>query len=357
MPQTKGSATMVLEKPIENHVDQSEQSLSAFREALAITNRHKKRSNLWGALAILNNYVVFAACVAACEYVETHYPSNQRLWWATYIPVVLVIGSRIRACEHLVHESSHNNLFTNPRVHEYLEFTYAFPAFRLMKVFRTLHLEHHKYIGDPIRDADVVRFISYGFISGDKMSPARWWWNVYGLPLTGWFHYEYIVTLFAEFWTSPHSYPSKIIYWVSVLAAVNARDVWAGFAIYYLVPVFGILPITRWWAELGEHLGQDMTKQFGNSRTNDGFWQRWWIHPLNDGLHAAHHLNSQVPCYKLRKAHNELITESKEYRTKNTFSSGIFETFQQAYYVPTVVKGETEGQAEWNNGQVWTKKL
>jgi fatty acid desaturase len=60
----------------------------------------------------------------------------------------------------------------------------------------------------------------------------------------------------------------------------------------------------------------DMRGPFGNSRTNDGFWQRWWIHPLNDGLHAAHHLNSQVPFHRLRAAHEELVGKSKAYREK-----------------------------------------
>jgi fatty acid desaturase len=187
------------------------------------------------------------------------------------------------------------------------------------------------------------------------MTPRRYWWFVFGLPLTGWFHYEYLSTLFLEFWTSPTSYPSKVIYWSVVLTTVQLYGKWPGFAMYYIVPVFGILPVTRWWAELGEHLGLDMTGNFGNSRTNDGFWQRWWIYPLNDGLHAAHHLNSQVPCYRLRRVHKELLTEIAEFRTKNQFSNGVLETFRQIIAAPTVVREGTGGTAEWNKGQLWTK--
>ncbi|KDQ59288.1 hypothetical protein JAAARDRAFT_57233 [Jaapia argillacea MUCL 33604] len=334
------------------------ESLTAYREALAITNRHKKRNNFLAILAILNNYVVWGASIALCEYVQSHFPSNGKLWWATYIPAVLLIASRFRAFEHFVHEASHNNLFTNPRAHDWFEFTYAFPVFRLMRVFRTLHLEHHKYLGDPVRDADVVRLIEYGFINAkEPMSEGRFWWLVYGLPFTGWFHYEYIMTLFVEFWSSPLSYPTKAIYWATVLSTVHLTGTWSGFALYFVVPWLGILPITRWWAELGEHLGQNMTGNFGNSRTNDGFWQRWWIHPLNDGLHSAHHLNSQIPFHRLRTAHNELMKENKEYRTKNTMSNGILETFRHIVANPTVVKDTpVGGRAEWNNGyQLWAK--
>ncbi|KAJ7681993.1 fatty acid desaturase-domain-containing protein [Mycena polygramma] len=332
----------------------------AFKEALAISNRHKGRSNFWGTLAILSNYAAIAGCIIISEY--AHVQFNDRAGWAVYCLMALVISSRLRSFEHLVHEASHNNLFTLPRAHEWFEFTYAFPVFRLLKarlqlVFRTLHLEHHKYLGDPVRDADVVRFIDYGFISDTPMSPGRKTWLMFGLPFTGWFHYEYICTLFTEFWTERSCYPSKFIYWVLVLTTVHLSGTWTAFGWYYVVPWLGILPITRWWAELGEHLGLDMTGNFGNSRTNDGFWQRWWIHPLNDGLHAAHHLNSQVPYYRLRKAQAELLAESSAFREKNVFVNGIWETFGQIYTRPTIIKEQVEGvRAEWNNGhQMWAK--
>ncbi|KAJ6631284.1 hypothetical protein B0H10DRAFT_1978038 [Mycena sp. CBHHK59/15] len=98
-----------------------------------------------------------------------------------------------------------------------------------------------------------------------------------------------------------------------------------------------------------------MTGYFGNSRTTDGFWQRWWIHPLNDGLHAAHHLSSQVPCYRLRKAQAELMAESKAFREKNIFVNGMWETFSQIYTRPTIIRERVEGvRVEWNNGhQMW----
>ncbi|KAF8180671.1 hypothetical protein K438DRAFT_1976499 [Mycena galopus ATCC 62051] len=87
----------------------------------------------------------------------------------------------------------------------------------------------------------------------------------------------------------------------------------------------------------------DMTGHFGNSRTNDGFCQQWWIHPLNDGLHATHHLNSQVPCYRLRKAHAELMAESSAFREKNVVANSIWETFSQIYTRPTIIKEGVKG--------------
>jgi fatty acid desaturase len=213
-----------------------------------------------------------------------------------------------------------------------------------------LHVEHHKYLGDPVRDSDVVRLIDYGFISDTPMSASRKTWLILGLPWTGWFQYEYINTLFTEFWMDSSCYPSKLIYWIVVLSAVHFSDRWTEFGWYYVIPWLGIFPIIRWWAELGEHVGMDMTKDFGNSRTNDGFWQRWFFYPLNDGLHAAHHLNSQVPCYRLRRAQAELMAESTAFREKNVLANSMWETYSQIYTRPTIIKERVGGvRAERNN--------
>ncbi|KAJ7271683.1 fatty acid desaturase-domain-containing protein [Mycena rebaudengoi] len=308
----------------------------AFKDALAISNRHKGRNNLWSALAILSNHVVIAGCAVFSEYAYA-YPGLS-LWErrGIYTLMVLIIASRMRGFEVLVHEASHNNLFTSPRAHEWFEFTFAFPVFRALKAYRTTHLDHHRYLGDPVRDADIVRMQWYGF--DDKPTTLRTTWLLFGLPLTGWLQYEYITTSFIEFWTESAAWPAKFTYWALAFGAVHACNAWREFGWYFLVPFLGILPITRWWAEMSEHAGMDMRGNFGNSRTNDGFWQRWWMHPLNDGLHAVHHLNAQVPFHRLRDAHTELMTENKAFREKNVIAHGLWDTFMQIYQRPTLVR-------------------
>ncbi|KAF9444034.1 hypothetical protein P691DRAFT_807990 [Macrolepiota fuliginosa MF-IS2] len=337
------------------HFDASK-TTTALKEAIAISNRHKGRDNVKAMFAIINNYITCFVCASLCEYMQRNYPNDRTLWWTVYTVAALIIASRLRAFENLVHEASHNNLFTLARMHDKLEFLFAFPVFRVLKIYRTQHIEHHKYIGDPALDADVARFIHYGLVSDRPLDSRRFWWLVYGLPFTGWLQYEYIVTTFAEFWMTPTSYPSKLLYWSAILAIVQHQNAWKGFGLYFVVPWMVILPVTRWWAEMSEHLGLNMTDHFGNSRTNDGFWQQWWIHPLNDGLHATHHLNSQVPFHRLRGAHEELMQKSTEYRTRNVFSHGLRETFLQILTRPTIVRSKAVHgvRAGWKNGhQFW----
>ncbi|KAJ7939421.1 fatty acid desaturase-domain-containing protein [Mycena leptocephala] len=312
------------QSPKVNPVPQADFGL-AFKDALAISNGHKGRNNLWSALAILSNHPVIAGCAVLSEYAYA-YP-GLTLWErrGIYTLMVLIIASRMRGLEVLVHEASHNNLCTSPRAHEWFEFMFAFPA----------HLEHHRYLGDPVRDADIVAHD----LAALRAAPHR-------LVTIRIHHHSFI-----EFWTESAAWPAKFAYWALAFGAVHAFHAWREFGWYFLVPFLGILPITRWWAEMSEHAGMDMRGNFGNSRTNDGFWQRWWMHPLNDGLHAVHHLNAQVPFHRLRDAQTELMTENKAFCEKNVIAHGLWDTFMQIYQRPTLVRepvvAQKSGQALW----------
>ncbi|KAJ7485676.1 fatty acid desaturase-domain-containing protein [Mycena latifolia] len=293
------------------------------------------KANFWGVFTIASNYAVIATCIIISEYACPRLET--RAAWAVYTGMILVISSRLRAFEVLIHEGCHNNIFTKPPAHEWFEFTYTFPVFRLLRPYRSSHFHHHKYFGDPVRDPDVARLVEYGLISDRPISASRKTWLIFGLPF-GWLQYENLTTYFAEFWTSSTCYPSKLIYWVVVLAAVHVSRTWGKFGEYYIIPCLGILPIMRWWGEIGEHLGMDMTAHFGNSRINDGFWHRWWLYPHNDGMHAVHHLNGEVPSYRLHNAQLDLMAGSKAYREKNVVAKSMSETFSQFYTRPTIVR-------------------
>ncbi|KAJ7344081.1 hypothetical protein DFH08DRAFT_810610 [Mycena albidolilacea] len=305
---------------------QDENLRIAFKEALAISNQHKGRSNLWGSLIILSNYVVIAGCIAVSEYSVKCL--NRRAVWGIYSLMALVISSRLRAFEHMVHEASHNNLFTLPCTSS----MYSAPCTSSTTSILAIPSATLTWSGSSTMGSFLI-----------PPSASRKTWLILGLPWTGWFQYEYVNTLFTEFWMDSSCYPSKLIYWIVVLSAVHFSDRWTEFGWYYVIPWLGIFPILRWWAELGEHVGMDMTKDFGNSRTNDRFWQRWFFYPLNDGLHAAHHLNSQVPCYRLRRAQAELMAESTAFREKNVLANSMWETYSQIYTCTTIIKERVEG--------------
>ena len=314
----------------------SDKTLQAtpFQQALAMANLYRARDGYKASLAILGNYLTVAACIAFSQTVFASPRISAYLSTVIYLCSTLVIASRIRALEVLVHEASHNNLFASSSLHERLQFLYTFPVFRTLGDYRRSHLIHHKYLGDPTRDPDIQRMHKLGL---DHL-PERPLWLLFGVPMTGYLTYEYLTTDFYEFWKSRSLRVTKTAYWVMVLLTVLYVHAFQDLLYYFFVPFLIILPVIRYWAEASEHLGLDLTGDFGTSRTNLGFLQQWYTHPHNDGYHSVHHLHSQIPFYLLPQAHQRLMRESTEFKGKTVISHSMSEMFRQMARQRMIVK-------------------
>lgn len=249
-------------------LDEAEQFQKAFRLASNFRSRSPGKS----FLAIFSNYAVIGICIFLSEKALSSQISVV-MRSAIYGVACLVIASRMRAFENLVHEASHLNLFKAPSMHYSLQFLYAFPIFRVLEDYRRSHLIHHQHLGDPAKDPDLIRIFELGLdhVPDDPL------YYLLALPFSGRMHWEYLSTTFVDFWISPSAYPGKGIFWVAAIVGVYFTPGLARFAgLYYVAPFFLVLPIIRYWAEASEHLGMDMTGKFGNSRSNLGFSHMWF---------------------------------------------------------------------------------
>ncbi|MCJ1273785.1 hypothetical protein MMC21_001578 [Puttea exsequens] len=310
------------------------QTSTPYRRASRIADGFRQRVASRACVAIFSNYCCIAVCIAAAESACRTAGVPRWLAVSVYLLGVLIIASRLRGFENLVHEASHNNLFPNAQLHERLEFLYAFPVFRLLQDYRRSHMMHHKHLGDPTKDPDAIRIQELGL---DNLSD-RPILSLIGIPLTGFLTYEYCTTTLLDFWTTPDRRRMKTAYWTSIALALYQTNSFRLFAYYYVVPLLIVLPITRYWAEASEHVGLDMTSTFGNSRSNTGFFHRWYLHPHNDGYHAVHHLQSKIPFHALPRAHQSLMVASPEFKQKTVVSRGVLETFGQMSMSKTVMK-------------------
>lgn len=307
---------------------------ASVQQALAVAKEYRIRNSLKASVAIANNYLVSASCIAVVEWAFRTSHMSAATSYTLYLLSILIIATRMRAMENLVHEASHNNLFSSAPLHQRFQFLYAFPVFRVLEDYRRSHMAHHKHLGDPQKDPDVVRLQDLGL---DRL-PERPVWYLLGLPMTGYLTYEYLTTTFREFWGSPSSRVSKLVFWFAALLAVWWTATFREFAYYYLIPFLAVLPVTRYWAEIAEHLGLDLREGFGSSRTNIGFLHMWLLNPLNDGYHAAHHLCGQIPFHLLPEAHDHLMKASTAFAASSTISHGMLETFVQIATKKTLFK-------------------
>ncbi|ROV95044.1 hypothetical protein VPNG_09486 [Cytospora leucostoma] len=308
-----------------NNTKSPQSEAQQFQAALNLASRYRTRDTTKSLIAIFANYTVIGLGICLSEFVSSKQYISSSINSLVYVVACLVIASRLRAFENLVHEASHYNLFPSPSTHYKLEFLYSFPVFRLLKDYRHSHSIHHNHLGDPTKDPDLIRILDLGL---DKV-PERPVYFLLFLPLSGFVHYEYLTTTFLDFWTSPAAPLSKTLFWALVLLTTWATGHLPTLGWYYAVPFFGILPVTRYWAEASEHLGMDLSGRFGNSRSNLGLAHLWYMHPHNDGYHAVHHLYSQVPFHELPAAHAALMEGNEAFRTGNVVSYGFLETFRQ----------------------------
>lgn len=316
---------------------------TALEDALAIAKDHRTRDTVVSLLTITANYATIGLAIATSEIMAPHFTENVLALVLVRAIAVLVISSRLRGFENLVHEASHNNLFASPRTHAMLEALYAFPVFRIVCDYRVSHLVHHKHLGDPEKDPDIIRLHELGL---HKIRGAPIYYLA-GVPASGYLVYEYLTTTFADFWTSKSARVSKSFYWVTVLGLVTWTKSWSLFALYYVVPLFLVLSTTRYWAEASEHIGMDLNSSFATSRNNLGFLHRWFQHPHNDGYHAVHHLHAQVPFHKLPVVHELLMAQNSEYKNTTVESQGMWETFCQMATSKTIVKGRS-ATGDWS---------
>lgn len=310
---------------------------TSVQQALAVAKSYRRRSGLRSSSAIASNYIIFASCITIVQwaYSVPYIPATGAK--ALYLLSIIIIAARMRALENLVHEASHHNLFPSTPLHHKLQFLYAFPVFRTLQDYRRSHMVHHKHLGDLQKDPDIVRMMVLG-LDGLPNNPI---WYLLGLPMTGYLTYEYLCTTFREFWASSSSRWTKWTFWIMVMLAVWRMAALKQFAYYYMVPCLVILPVTRFWAEVSEHLGLDLRADFGSSRTNIGYSHMWYMNPHNDGYHAVHHLCSQVPFYLLPEAHQRLMEMNSAFATTAEISRGMFETFNQVAARKTVFKKTT----------------
>ncbi|MCJ1368348.1 hypothetical protein MMC16_007490 [Acarospora aff. strigata] len=328
-PQPPTTSVMMPKRP-SNPQDRAMQQTSAIARAF------KARDGTKAMLAILTNYLVIAACITLSEIASLTPSLSAPGTRIIYLLATLVIASRLRAFENLVHEASHHNLFASSPQHQRLQFLYSFLVFRVLADYRRSHAIHHRHLGDRRKDPDILRFCELGL----HRFPERPIWYALGLPATGFLTYEYLTTTFFEFWTSPSSRSSKTAFWAAVTLVVARTETWWLCAQYYVLPFFLALPVLRYWAEISEHLGLDLRGPYGSSRTNVGVLHAWFMNPHNDGYHTVHHLHAQIPFHSLPEAHRRLMADSAEFRAKTVVSHGLLNTFWQMATEETVFEEE-----------------
>jgi fatty acid desaturase len=150
---------------------------------------------------------------------------------------------------------------------------------------------------------------------------AAAYWHLVFKPILGVVGFRHLVKTLQDFyWDSDLvENTAMLVFWavICVLAAYFGLSV--ELLLYWMVPLFVILPVLNYWSEIGDHYR--VTDAATRSNLN------WFLNSLvahNIGYHGLHHHRPSIPWFRLRRVYPIFRHELKE-----QVSRGYWMTFRQ----------------------------
>lgn len=231
------------------------------------------------------------------------------------ILAVVLIAGRQHGLLLLMHEGAHVRLAKNRALNDWISDLFcAFPFLAGTAKYREFHLPHHQFLftdKDPETPMHRARGWEY------PQSRRRLWGRLLA-PLVGGRMREMIGKIrFYNFAPSSRGQvAAKAVFWLAVLVPVAVFGLWSAFALYWLLPMFTVLPVLLTLRNMAEHWGLPRDHELNSTRTvTAGFIEGLLLVPHNGGYHLDHHLHPGVPFYNLRALHRAL-REDGVYRAK-----------------------------------------
>ncbi|WP_406315709.1 fatty acid desaturase family protein [Streptosporangium sp. NBC_01639] len=272
--------------------------------------------NWHGLLAVAFEFTLIAFAVFLCVGVS---------WW--FFPLsALLIGTTHRFLAHLLHESSHKTLARNPVVN-FLGGTVlsGYLTFQLQGPYRNTHVGlHHRSLGDPDVDPDYKFHIECGLYDPGRSSRAlvlrEVVFSIIGLRVFSYLKYLIRERFHVDRDIPQISAPVPIgaerlimgVEWALVIGGCAYFGVLPELLLFWFVPMCTTSVAIGWISELAEHypMPEGETKRVLLTRNRHGrLWERFLISRHNDRFHLVHHLNTGVPFWNLRRAHEVLLND------------------------------------------------
>ena len=247
-----------------------------------------------------------------------------KLWIS--LAAIVFIGTRQHALLILMHEFSHRQFSrTRPGLNDaFGDFLTALPLLISIHGFRADHLKHHRApsTDDDPSWAGSVRRSRYQF----PRSRA----GMVGLLLlygVGTYTPQELKGLLFDGGMAiglPRDVKLRQAgFWLAVLAASWAFNLWLILALYWFLPMVTVLMAVVFFREVAEHHGMPKRGLEAARSVIAGPVESFLIAPYSAGFHAEHHLYPSVPCYRLPQLHR-LLSGRARYKEHAVVTRGYF---------------------------------
>ena len=276
--------------------------------------------NFHGPLAFFQDILIVASMIAL------------GVWFPFLLPLSLVvIGTRQRALDTLLHEAVHMTLARNRKLNHIIGSLSGWSVFHTFYDYQKSHVkEHHVYLGDKEKDPDTQNYNSQLlFETGPEVLFRRHLLpRLLGLRTPSVIHsiYTNLLGSFQKGGVDRRETIHFLIFWFLVLSLIFHSGLTWYFLLFWLVPYLTIFQAIEWLTEVAEHFPlvelYDSELMITRNRQGSRFEQLFTgIH--NEDWHLVHHLHPGIPFWKLRDAH-EVFLQDCTYEEANRHSGGLF---------------------------------
>ncbi|NOR61557.1 MAG: fatty acid desaturase [Rhodobacteraceae bacterium] len=225
------------------------------------------------------------------------------LWWVTALVVVLIAG-RQHAMLVMMHEAAHGMLHKVRWVNDLVSNLFlTFPLFMSTALYRAHHLQHHRYVNtdrDPdLNDSELppngLLFLLQLFGDLLGLRSLRMLTSINDFGVFGLFskNLNKTTVLRREQWLF-------VGVALLVLAILTFTGAWLEVLIFWIVPMWFILPPVLHLRAVAEHAGRVDADYEAHARSVDPYpLERLLICPLNINLHLEHHIFPDIPAHRL----------------------------------------------------------
>lgn len=281
------------------------------------------KDNLKSVWAILSNYLVIAALIWTALAVNSLLVS---------LLCIFLIGCRQHALLILMHDAAHYNLFSNSKINNLIsDLACAYPHFITTAGYRRDHFEHHKFVNSD-KDPNWISKAGkpeWEFPMGKLKLVIIFLGDLFGrgilriLGIQG--HYYKVDNGQKKKETKKKSKSkTRLVYYLTLLGLITYFEGWQTYLIYWMIPLFCVLPLLLRIRILSEHHGLPQTNDLSYSRNYiSNFVERYLFSPHNVCYHLDHHLFANVPFHKLPKLH-AILKENEDFNKHEYSVDGIF---------------------------------